>query len=713
MLVAVSVLLMYVETSFQLLVVLTSHSLPVYRVPVALITLTLTLAAFTITTVTSVALTLRLQDFRKNLRSTLLFASSHACGAGLLWRAFRLELIFSAQDLKHLNALRLVHVCLQSSVYVTLYARLFTVGSKINAIQTASLIVSTLSSAIALTSFSLGKQLSACACEDGHSSDKLSSIRRCVYLLLGFVGTTLVYGVRLVSIALMASRQGLWVFLPLLFHFSVMFIVYSCRHSQEWKSGHKPLWMQAILYAGLAWLSVLDLGHDKTPSVTCKNVSLSSLFLVENIVMLSIWLLDSSLASAGKLFIFVGIITVFIVGLIAKFAVYASLAEMRSESSDSESVSYCNMNTTTSSLAGCDTRDGRNPRSWKHQSLESCEDLISIIQAAAVRGGSKSKTSREIEKSLNSKYASLKTRQSYDETSFHCEASQGSQTVTLAGSYCSQSQCEAQSPYPNVTNPTSYDGEIELKPRHRIATLDSHCLRGWERSLLQKQIYRTSLLEQNTCKGRNIQEVLLDPREMRSNQMDTPQQAIPLFPHSVPQTAAYKPNNRNLNRQKDGMRARRLPQPDTGQSSEPNLQRKRFQKSHGHQRTRSTNFEVFAVNMSSSNSFPDDIAFSDLTQSSLPETETETGVSRQDSGSSRSSRSSSLTITTTSSSSTTTVYTHRPRRLDIRLAVNSRSIPTSERILHWLSDTEGGQLRHSSLTISHLRSTSSKSSATC
>ena len=394
MLALVSILLLYVETSFQVFVVLTSHSLPLSQVPVALTTLAMTFMAFAITSIISLALAHQLTTFQGRLAPKIVFGTLHTCCAGLLWRAFKLVLIFSELDLKHLILLRLVHVSLQSAPYLTFYVRFYTIGSKINVIQAVSLVISTVSSAVALTSFSLSNQLPSYAHEE-RLVIETQSVRQCVPIMAAAVGTTFIYGVRLVSIALMASQQGFWVFLPLALHFTCMIIICRYRYFHRRKSSSDPLYLQTTYVVGLSWLNILDLVHDNTSLAACSYVGFSSLFLVENIIMLAFWLFGSSVGSVIKLFTFVGILAVFVVGLIVKYAAYNSLPDClpKPDPHESDCGSCCNTCTTTETSHNIG-EEAQNPRGKDYTRGGDHRDLISIIQAA-VHGGAQSDTPRD------------------------------------------------------------------------------------------------------------------------------------------------------------------------------------------------------------------------------------------------------------------------------------------------------------------------------
>ena len=642
MLAVISVVFLYMETSLQLFVVVTSHALPVPEVPVALATIALTFLAFLITTITSIALTLQLTTFRKKLRSKLIFSALHACGTGLLWRAFKLVLIFSESDLKHLNYLRMVHVGLQSSPYVTLYIRFFVVGSKINAIQALSLVVSIVSSSLALTAFNLGKHFTSYTNKEQPTVEN-SFFRQCSLLVATTVGTTFVYGVRLISIALMASQQGFWVFLPLALHFLVMVSMYGFQLFKEGNLRYKTLCSQVLHSAGMAWLNVLDFVQDSIPSMKCRYVGFGSLYLVENIIMLSFWLLDSNLSSMSKLFMITGILTIFIIGLIAKFLAYDSLNDKhtKSGSDDSGSAPYRQICTNIATLPHS-TRDSQSEVGRGHSNYDNMDDLISIIQTA-VQARSQSNISGVLFRNGTSecetcRIHSPRVHQSQDEKLFHsdiCSISGScSETQEFSQSQCSQSRHKIHTLKPFY----SHYSLIFNDKDNSDTLLSSHYLHNREKSL----VYQRNNHSEETSM-RQASEILLDPSNINHPEWEADGGASQLC-----QNPTFKLKHCSCNGDsKDELRVAHPHPHRIRDCFEPRSQRTRFQYSSDFGLSPCT-FEMTQFSNSPSISLSKEMTYSEITQSSLPETQTET----DDGGDSR-------TSSTFTSSSTTTIQTNR------------------------------------------------------
>ncbi|GFO03113.1 Xk-related protein [Plakobranchus ocellatus] len=253
----------------------------------------------------------------------------HALCAGLAWRVFKIALTFSEMDMNHLTLLRLVHVALQSTPYVVIYTQVYIVEFNVNPIQVVSLVVSILSSALVITSFNVGKLTSSISnkktgifCFDYHE---------CVSTILMAIGTSFVLAARLVTIALMASQQGLWVCLPLVFHFSIMISIFGYKSFRYFTKSQNisliSLFFQIVYCVSMSWYNVLDWVQDSIHCFMCVNIGFYSLMLVENVVFLSFWLIGSDLDGTIKLITFVGVLCTFIVGLIVKFVGCSSLSE--------------------------------------------------------------------------------------------------------------------------------------------------------------------------------------------------------------------------------------------------------------------------------------------------------------------------------------------------------------------------------------------------
>ncbi|RUS86940.1 hypothetical protein EGW08_005265 [Elysia chlorotica] len=702
MLAVVSVVLLYLETSLQLFVVMTSHALPVSQVPVALTILTMTFISFLVTTLISIVLTLQLTTFRQKLTSRLVFSTLHACGMGLLWRAFKLVLAFSESDLKHLNFLHMVHVGLQSSVYVTLYIRFFTIGSKINFIQALSLLVSTVSSSLALTSFNLGNNFSLYSDEEAHTVENSPS-HLYIRLAVASVGTTLVYGVRLISIALMASQQGLWTLLPLVFHFLVMALIYGFKRSKARDFQYRTICLHILHSAGMAWLNVLDLAQDHKPSMKCTYVGFGSLHLVENIVMLSFWMFESSLGSMSKLFMVTGILAVFIVGLIAKFMAYDACNDKhyklyKPQTNHLYSVSYCNICTTvvTSPNRAINQTPNQICRGNPYCANGHGDDLISIIQTARSKNDNSGVLHINLKSELDTSATdSPSTHQYLDDGSLHGDICPTIRSYNKAQDL-SQSQTDLKVNYQMLKSFHSRDNVIcsnnkRSDQRYADLSLSSH------HSQDQNITHNRRMNHSEDMRVRQVSEILLDPGKINHPEWDTELRAASSFLNPTLQDLACKHHHRGPMYIKDSnghLCAPRFHPNRLHDSSEPRSRRTQPQYSVDSPLWPSK-FQMAQAMETSSWKMP----YSEFTQSSLSETQTDNDDVRD-----------SRTSSTFTSSPTTTIQPNRylsPRK---PLSESPQPISASERVIQWLSNTAAAETQMRETTKVHGHTSSSQSS---
>ncbi|XP_012941822.1 uncharacterized protein LOC106012684 [Aplysia californica] len=379
MLVAFSVMALYAETILQLYVVMSSHAQPLADNPVAITILLMTLSTFLVTSVTSAVLTLASMNFGRNKGAKIMFGALHAVNLGYLWRIFKLILCFSEFELKQLILIRLVHVAFQSSPYVVLYTELFVGAQKINVIQSLSLMTSVVSSALAITAYNLRRKLNTDSWTN-KISDSTTNSRAYTAIVMTIVGTLLVISPRFMCISFMAVQTSWWVAVPICAHFIFMLttsILFSKRRKPN-KRTCDGMCSAFLFHTGMSILNCLDLVDDHIDRVMCRYVGFYSLFLIENIVLLSFWLLGSDLPYVSKLIIVIGILTCFIVGLIAKFVGCNLLQDTQPQAYGNDVTSLATVTTaSTSNMAENLTFSSDTTV----QSSVNDNDLISIIQA--------------------------------------------------------------------------------------------------------------------------------------------------------------------------------------------------------------------------------------------------------------------------------------------------------------------------------------------
>lgn len=320
---ALSVLSHYVETGLQFYVLLSFYADNVLSFPVVLVALCLIATAFVGSNCASFFLELKFRGEPGNssFRVLVVCGGLHVVQLGLAWRVIRLIHRYDKRNLFHLGILRLVHVSLQTFPYVIIVGRPLASGSvPPQPLAVSSLVVSLTSSAVALCAYALRHHLHESLLMDIVKL-RTSKLRRYLGTFLLLTGTLLCLATRLAALVLMAAEYSFWAcVLPsvhLAAFLTIHFLFLRRKMCQKWR--RTPVWELVLAGVGLSYLQVFDLVEVGFRSLQCRYVAFYAAMLVENVVMMALWLLFSPVEYIAKLLVVVGLLVIFLCALVVKF----------------------------------------------------------------------------------------------------------------------------------------------------------------------------------------------------------------------------------------------------------------------------------------------------------------------------------------------------------------------------------------------------------
>lgn len=306
----VSIVLFITETVLQLYVainVLGSNSVIFYTMMVMIA------LPFVITNIVSAILVLRTMNFAGKNCGKFVCMILHFCLLGLMWRFFKLLLLYEERDWYEFINLRVLHISLQSLPFITFtgFTVFFYMDSNIDAVTIATILVTLLSSAIVMVKFNIGKHLF----ESEEFLEKTAKLKKHLGIIFLIVGTALLVVSRCSSIVLFSSVQTYWVFVPLGFHFLAYLLAIT-----TYKYAKSDLSCESFLRMFLlAFTNTFDLLDTSFKKIQCSYVLYYSAILVENLAMAAVWIIFDGSGHVLKLMAFVIIVMGFLVGMILKF----------------------------------------------------------------------------------------------------------------------------------------------------------------------------------------------------------------------------------------------------------------------------------------------------------------------------------------------------------------------------------------------------------
>lgn len=381
-----STALLYIETMLQIYVSVTSNSSSLLDSTPAIVTMCLVLVSYVLT---SIASAVRAHSTNvvggHQFSETTVFILFHLFFVGFIWRIFKFVVFHSKHNAKDFAIIRLIHVALQSSPFFVIYSSIFIKDRHIGIMQALSLIVSILSIVLAVTQYHLRLHFikeDAMASDESAGPDNEKTVimnsRVCFAIFSIYVGTFFVLSSRLVSMAMMASQEPFWMFLPLGCHFlilCVIFIGFSSRSKSKSHALPKDVAIHVLWGVFMSILHCYDLIRDNVARVMCKYVGFFTVILIENIVFLSFWLLRYDLEYIPKLISVVFILTAFIFGLVIRFSGLNMLSDPKIGQKTDNTLSKTVVLTISNISASVPQTNPKN-----HY-----DDFVSIVQASLNR----------------------------------------------------------------------------------------------------------------------------------------------------------------------------------------------------------------------------------------------------------------------------------------------------------------------------------------
>ena len=269
------------------------------------------IASLVIVNIVSAFLVLRTMDFSGKPCGRVVCIILHTLQLGLVWRCFKLFMLYDQNDWKEFLILRLLHTGLQSLPFIITCGYTVIQSGTFLSSASATLFIIFVSSAIAFSSYNIGQFIF----EADEYEEPNRKVRRPLGLCFLMLGTFLMLISRCGSIILMLSILTYWVAVPLFVHFIVYFLVTSIYSCYKTKSCSITKILRNIL---LAYLNTFDSVDPGLTKIHCKNVLSYTAILLENIGMVAPWLIIGNGEYMYKLCVVLVVILGFIFGIVFK-----------------------------------------------------------------------------------------------------------------------------------------------------------------------------------------------------------------------------------------------------------------------------------------------------------------------------------------------------------------------------------------------------------
>ncbi|XP_067679280.1 uncharacterized protein [Haliotis asinina] len=308
-----SIITMYLETLLISYLITELHDHMAFFITY----IVLVLLSFVLINTSSAMMVRTSMDFSDKYFGKLLCFVLHLCQFGLAWRFGKLVFLYDKRDWFEMTSLRLIHVAIQTLPFLALHGCLMFSTMSIKVVPVLTLSVALLSAAISLTMFCVRDQLHACSWNDDNSVTTGNAKRYCgIFLLL--LGTILALTARFSCIVLMNLVAPYFVLILLALHMLILIFGYmSCKAVKS----ESLVLNDVLMRLGLSFLNIFDLVEKDLHKVQCKYVSFYTVILVENIIMVAVWLLkaEEEYDYITKLIVIVTVLAIFICALILKF----------------------------------------------------------------------------------------------------------------------------------------------------------------------------------------------------------------------------------------------------------------------------------------------------------------------------------------------------------------------------------------------------------
>lgn len=238
----------------------------------------------------------------------------HSVQIGLLWRSFKLWILYDENDWLDFLRMRLFHSGFQSLPFsVTLVYSMFVNESK-SALNVVTVLFSMISASVAMVTFRTGSKV-----YESSESDTRATINRFrVGTFMLTLSTLLVLVARGEAIVLFIVAKAYWIVLPLALHFIVHLFIEVCNFS----CSSEALLGKLINAIFISFVNIFDMIGQGYTGVKCSYVLYYSVMLIENLALSFYWMLtaDNGNGDQNKLLVVLIVILCFVIGLILKFA---------------------------------------------------------------------------------------------------------------------------------------------------------------------------------------------------------------------------------------------------------------------------------------------------------------------------------------------------------------------------------------------------------
>lgn len=268
------------------------------------------LAGFVVTNVISAVLVFRTMDFSGKSCGRFICGLLHCGQVGLLWRYLKLFMLYDAHDWTEFVLLRTIQTFIQTLPFILLKGYTVLTTGEFSAISLASICVSIVSSGFVFTMFNLGNLLF----ESDEFLDGDRRLKKPFGIFSLVLGTILMLSSRYGAIIVMSSVLTFWISIPLGLHLITMILILSIKA----KCNNECSVLEVTRIFGLSLLSIFNAVVNKFKVIRCTEVMYYSVILVENIVMVAMWILLSTESYVFKLLSVVALLCTYVFGVILK-----------------------------------------------------------------------------------------------------------------------------------------------------------------------------------------------------------------------------------------------------------------------------------------------------------------------------------------------------------------------------------------------------------
>ena len=357
----------------------------------------------------------RTQDFSDKKFGRAICIAFHSFQLGMIWRSFKLVILYDSRDWSEFLALRILHAGFQSLPYgIVLVVSLLLYNSN-DPLRIVSAVVSLVSAAVALSSYRLGDTLY----ESEEFETRKMKIKRNVGVILLVLSKLFLLFCRCACICLFSVVHPVWIGVILGTHYILQLLTglmcKICRHKLTVPKFLKLLYM--------SYFNVFDLTGKGYSGIKCSYVFYYATILVENIVMSAFWMLTADQGERYKLVTVFLVLMSFIVGMIVKFTSCGCIFRIEEsllEDAFNNPVVKVNVDNEVTV-----PKIDATPNGVIHESSQTPDQTVSVPRAIS-RGKSPSNTKRSISNkdSKSTKSSKSASKASFDNNAFI--SSQGS-----------------------------------------------------------------------------------------------------------------------------------------------------------------------------------------------------------------------------------------------------------------------------------------------